>query len=78
MEKKKGSHGRDRRWAKRLKRGEIIQERQQIPRGRSERGGVMEMNGERHLGGREVTSESVRRSDRGIVSFRENLVAGES
>lgn len=38
----------------------------------------MEMNGERHLGGREVTSESVRRSDRGIVSFRENLVAGES
>lgn len=51
---KKGSHGRDRRWAKTLKRGEIIQERQQIPRGQSERGGVMEMNGERQLGGERV------------------------
>lgn len=30
------------------------------------------------LGGQEATSESVRRRDRGTVSFRENLVAGES
>lgn len=30
---------------------EIIQERQQIPRGRSQRGPMMEMNEERQLGG---------------------------
>lgn len=35
---------------KESEKGEIIQERQQIPRGRSQRGAMMEMNGERQLG----------------------------
>lgn len=61
---------------RRERKREIIQERQQIPGGRSQRGPMMEMNEERQLGGR--TSESVRRSDRGTVSVGENLVASES
>lgn len=57
-----GRHGR------RERKREIIQERQQIPGGRCERGPMTEMNEERQLGG--LTSDSVRRSDRGTVSFR--------
>lgn len=55
---------------------EIIQERKQIPGGRSQRGPMMEKNEERQLRG--VTSESMKGSDRSAVSVTENLLASES
>lgn len=70
LQEEEADHGRRRR-----KRG-IIQERQQIPGGRSQRGPVMEMNEERQLGG--LTSESVRRSDRGTMSFRETRLTAKA
>lgn len=69
------TEGRSRQWTERAKEGNHQGEATDSRRQEPERP-MMEMNEERQLGG--LTSESVRRTDRGTVSFKENLVASES